>query len=137
MAGGLKYTLKWVLFAWSQDPISPNLGALMEEILVLLQILTYLEGQTFWIKWDEIIHQQLSVHIYIYIYIYIICYMAAPQPTLGQYWAESLTHLMLITVFWLCFTRGSPGLMWLGSRSLVEQLMGFKPGTFQSIQNHS
>ena len=82
------------------------------------------------------IYMYVYTCIYIYIYIYI-CYMAAPQPTLGQYWADSLTHPMLITVFWLRFTRGSPGLMWFGSGSLVEHLMGFKPGTFQSIQNHS
>ena len=62
-ADGLKYSLKWALFAWSQDPISPNLGDLTEWILFLLQILTCLDGQTFSGEWDEITHQELSVYL--------------------------------------------------------------------------
>ena len=38
VADGLKYTLKWALFAWSQGPIPPNSGELTEWISVLLQI---------------------------------------------------------------------------------------------------
>ena len=48
VADGLKYTLKWA-------------GELTEWISFLLQILTCLEGQTFWGKWGEITHQELSV----------------------------------------------------------------------------
>ena len=62
VADGLKYILKWSLSAWSQGPIPPNLGELTERILVLLQILTYLEGQTFWGKSGEITRQELSVY---------------------------------------------------------------------------
>ena len=55
--------------------------------------------------------------MYIYIYIYIICYSAiwlgCPQPTLGHYCGDSLTHPMhpmLITAFcvYVC-PRGSLG----------------------------
>ena len=54
VADGLKYTLKWTLFVWSDGPIPPNLGELTEWMSVLLQILIYLEGQIFWGKWGEI-----------------------------------------------------------------------------------
>ena len=62
VADGLKYTLKWAMFAWSHGPILPNLGELTEWISVLLQILTYLEGQAFWGKWGEFTRQELSVY---------------------------------------------------------------------------
>ena len=42
--------------------MSPNLGELTEWISFLLQILTCLEGQTFWGKWSEITRQELSVY---------------------------------------------------------------------------
>ena len=46
----------------NRDPIPPNLGELTKWISVLLQILKCLEGQTFWEKWGEITHQELSVY---------------------------------------------------------------------------
>ena len=62
VADGLKFTLKWALFAWSQGPILPNLGELTEWISFLLQTLTCLEGQIFCRKWDEITREELSVY---------------------------------------------------------------------------
>lgn len=44
-----------------QDPIPSNLGELTKWILVLLQILSSLEGQTFREKWGETTCQELSV----------------------------------------------------------------------------
>ena len=41
---GLKYTLKWALFAWSQGPILSNLGELAKWISVLLANLNMLGG---------------------------------------------------------------------------------------------
>ena len=38
------------------------------------------------------------------------CYLAAPRPTSGHYWGDSLTHPMLINaVFFTFSTRRSPG----------------------------
>ena len=37
-------------------------------------------------------------HYIIYIFN---CYLAAPRPTLGHYRGDSLTHLMLITAFYI------------------------------------
>ena len=36
VADGLKYTLKWARFAWSEGTISPNFGELTEWTPVLL-----------------------------------------------------------------------------------------------------
>ena len=60
VADALKYTLILALYAWSLDLIPPNLGELTELISVILQILPCLKVQTFWGKWSEINHQELS-----------------------------------------------------------------------------
>ena len=68
---------------------------------------------------------------WIILLIFFNCYLAAPQPTLGHHWGDSLTHPMLITAF-LCFWTES---CWkpcneVGSLSLAKCLVGFKLGTF-------
>ena len=62
LGDGLKCTLKWTLISWSQGLIPSNSGELIEWISVLLQILAYLEGQTFWGKWGEITRHEFSVY---------------------------------------------------------------------------
>ena len=58
--------------------------------------------------------------------------MAAPWPTLGQYWGDSLTHPMLITAFSHFQPEGhQEPHNEVGSLSLTTCLVGFEPGTFQ------
>ena len=38
----------------------------------------------------------LDVHV-----IFFNCYLAAPRPTLGHYWGDSLNHPMLITTYYI------------------------------------
>ena len=59
---------------------------------------------------------------------FLNCYMAALQPTLGHYWVDRLTHLMLITVFYIFNLKVSGG-----SLSLADCLVGFELGTFQFL----
>ena len=64
-------------------------------------------------------------------FFFIFCF-SAPLPTLGDYQGDNLTHLMLITAFYLIQPEGH----WepsdkVGSLSQVEWLVGFQPGTFQ------
>ena len=42
-------------------------------------------------------------------YHFFICYLAVPQPTLGHYQGESLSHSMFIAAFHLFLTQRSPG----------------------------
>ena len=61
-------------------------------------------------------------------YYFFICYLATPWPTVGYYWENSLTHLMLISMFdqFLSQSTGS-----LGSLSMFESLVGFELGTLR------
>ena len=43
--------------------------------------------------------------------IFFNCYLAAPQPTLDHYWADSLTHPMLITAFYIFDPRVTKSLI--------------------------
>ena len=60
------------------------------------------------------------------------CYLVAPQPTLGHYREDSLTHPMLITVFYWFQPKGH----WepynkVGSLSLPKGLVRFEPRIFR------
>ena len=62
------------------------------------------------------------------------CYLAVPRPTLSHSQGNSLTNLMLITVF----VQVRPEGHWeprneVGSLSPAERLAGFEPGTFRFL----
>ena len=46
-------------------------------------------------------HIQEPICIYQQFFFFFNCYLAAPWPTLGHYQGDSLTHLMLITAFYI------------------------------------
>ena len=46
--------------------------------------------------------------------IFLNCNLAVPQPTWGHPWGDSLTNLLLITVFSTIWTQWSPGASWKG-----------------------
>ena len=60
---------------------------------------------------------------------FLNCFFAAPQPILGHYWGDSLTHLILIMRFRLEGHREPHDDA--GSKSSAKRLVGFEPGTFQ------
>ena len=78
----------------------------------------------------------ISVFICLFFYLsflyFFYCYLAAPRPTLGHFRRESLTNLMLITVFVQFRPEGhrEPSNE-VGSLNLVKRLVGFEPGTFR------
>ena len=70
-------------------------------------------------------------------FFFFNCYLAVPRPTLGHSQGDSLTNLMLITVF----VQVRPEGHWepcnnVGSLSPVECLTGFEPGNFQFSLQH-
>ena len=62
-----------------------------------------------------------------------MCYLAAPQPTLGHSWGDSLTPPLLISVFFVIFDLKVTGsvVMRLTFQARLGHLVGFKPGTLQ------
>ena len=67
-----------------------------------------------------------------FVFIFFNCYFPVPQPTLGHSQRESLTDPVLITAFAQVRPEGhrEPRNK-VGLLSLVERLVGFKPGTFR------
>ena len=64
-----------------------------------------------------------------------ISFLAAPQPTLGHYWGDNLTHPMLIiALFSLNWSHLEPCNK-VGFLSLDECLVGFKLGSSQIYHN--
>ena len=64
---------------------------------------------------------------------FFIYYLAAPLPTLGHYWGDSLLHLILITAFLVINIKPEGHLEFQdksGSLSVAEQPVGFELGTF-------
>ena len=65
---------------------------------------------------------------------FLNCYLAAPRPTLGHFRGDSLTHLMLITVFLHFWPEDHrEPCNEVGSLSPAERLVGFEPGTFRFL----
>ena len=59
-------------------------------------------------------------------------YLAAPRPTLGHYWGDSLIHLMLITTFLQFWPEGLRDLRnEVGSVSPADYLVRFEPENFR------
>ena len=66
--------------------------------------------------------------------LFLNSYLAAPQPTLGHYRGDILTHPMLITAFYIFDSKVTGSLVTkVGSLSLTERLVGFKPGSFRFL----
>ena len=67
-------------------------------------------------------------------FFFFNCYLAAPRPTLGHYWGDSLTYPMLITAFYMFKHEGhrEPHNE-VGSLSPTECLVGFELGIFQFL----
>ena len=67
---------------------------------------------------------------HIHVYFLFNCYLAAPRPTMGNFWGDSLTHPMLITAFLNFRPEGhrEPRNK-VGTLSPAERLVGFEPGT--------
>ena len=64
-------------------------------------------------------------------FFFFNCYLAVPLPTLGHSQGDSLTNLMLITVFLHVRPEGHrEPRSEVGSLSPAEHLVGFEPGTF-------
>ena len=58
-------------------------------------------------------------------------YLAPPWPTSGHYWGGILTHLMLITVFYIFEPNGhQKPCSKVGTLCLAERFVGFEPETF-------
>ena len=66
------------------------------------------------------------------------CYLAAPWPTLGHSWRDSLTNPMLITAFFVHIqpTGHQEHCNKVGSLSPAKRIVGFELGTFQFIMQH-
>ena len=65
---------------------------------------------------------------------FFIHYLDAPQPTLGHYLGDSLTHLIIITAFDRFWPKGhQKSCNKVGFLSLTKHLVGFEPGTFQFL----
>ena len=59
-------------------------------------------------------------------------YFAVPWPTLGHYWEDTLTHLMLITAFLQFWPNGhQEPHSEVGFLSFIDDLVGFEPVTIQ------
>ena len=70
--------------------------------------------------------------ITIFLNFVLNCYLAAPQPTLGHYRQDSLTHPMLITAFYI-FNPVVTRNFIMSLISLVECLVEFEPRTFRFL----
>ena len=68
--------------------------------------------------------------------MFFLCYLAARRPTLGHYQGDNLTVSMLITALFKFRSQGhqEPHNK-VDFQSLVEQLVGSEPKTFQFYHN--
>ena len=72
--------------------------------------------------------------VYTVVFNFLNHYLVAPWPNLGYYWGDSLTHPMLITVFFIFDPKVTGSLVRrFGSLSPAEGLVGFEPATFRCL----